>query len=87
MIIFLNNRYIMYQLSKWSFYFFGIFLNTLSHHACWFALNVFSYIYEASTLIGLRLWSCHTRVSGHQDPGVNIITRCARTKSHTYDES
>jgi hypothetical protein len=30
---------------------------------------------------------CHTRVSGHQDPGTNIITRCAGTKSHTYDES
>jgi hypothetical protein len=30
---------------------------------------------------------CHTRVSGHQDPGVNIITRCARTKSYTYDDS
>jgi hypothetical protein len=30
---------------------------------------------------------CHTRVSGHQDPSANIITRCARTKSHTYDES
>jgi hypothetical protein len=29
----------------------------------------------------------HTRVSGHQDPGANIITRCAGTKSHTYDES
>jgi hypothetical protein len=26
-------------------------------------------------------------VSGHQDPGANIITRCAGTKSHTYDES
>jgi hypothetical protein len=25
--------------------------------------------------------------SGHQDPGANIITRCAGTKSHTYDES
>jgi hypothetical protein len=24
---------------------------------------------------------------GHQDPGANIITRCAGTKSHTYDES
>jgi hypothetical protein len=23
---------------------------------------------------------------GHQDPGANIITRCARTKSHTYDD-
>jgi hypothetical protein len=31
--------------------------------------------------------ACHTRVSGHQDPGANIITRCAGTKSHTYDES
>jgi hypothetical protein len=30
---------------------------------------------------------CHTRVLGHQDPGANIITRCAGTKSHTYDES
>jgi hypothetical protein len=30
---------------------------------------------------------CHTRVSGHQNPGTNIITRCAGTKSHTYDES
>jgi hypothetical protein len=30
---------------------------------------------------------CHTRVSGHQDPGANIITGCAGTKSHTYDES
>jgi hypothetical protein len=30
---------------------------------------------------------CHTRILGHQDPGANIITRCAGTKSHTYDES
>jgi hypothetical protein len=30
---------------------------------------------------------CHTRVSGVQSPGANIITRCAGTKSHTYDES
>jgi hypothetical protein len=30
---------------------------------------------------------CNTRVSGHQDPGADIITRCAGTKSHTYDES
>jgi hypothetical protein len=28
---------------------------------------------------------CHTRVSEHQDPGTNINTRCAGTKSHTYD--
>jgi hypothetical protein len=24
---------------------------------------------------------------GFRDPGANIITRCARTKSHTYDKS
>jgi hypothetical protein len=32
-------------------------------------------------------WLWHTRLSGHQDPGANIITKCAGTKSHTYDES
>jgi hypothetical protein len=37
---------------------------------------------RASTL---RL--CHTRVLGVQSPGANIITRCAGTKPHTYDES
>jgi hypothetical protein len=31
--------------------------------------------------------NCHTRVLGVQSPGANIITRCARTKSHTYDDS
>jgi hypothetical protein len=30
---------------------------------------------------------CHTRILGVQNPGANIITRCAGTKSHTYDES
>jgi hypothetical protein len=30
---------------------------------------------------------CHTGVSVHQDPSANITTKCARTKSHTYDES
>jgi hypothetical protein len=40
-------------------------------------------IYFVSEVLSL----CHTRVSGHQDPGANIITRCAGTKSHTYDES
>jgi hypothetical protein len=30
---------------------------------------------------------CNTRVLGVQSPGVNIIIRCAGTKSHTYDES
>jgi hypothetical protein len=34
-----------------------------------------------------RRRACHTRVSEHQDPGTNINTRCAGTKSHTYDES
>jgi hypothetical protein len=29
---------------------------------------------------------CHTRILGVQNPGANIITRCAGTKSHTYDE-
>jgi hypothetical protein len=48
-----------------------------SHHA-------FMYKSEASSS---RQTTCHTRVSGHQDPGANIITRCAGTKSHTYDES
>jgi hypothetical protein len=38
-----------------------------------------------AVLMALR--KCHTRVSGHQDPGANIITRCVGTKSHTYDES
>jgi hypothetical protein len=30
---------------------------------------------------------CHTRILGVQNPGANIITRCAGTKSHTYDNS
>jgi hypothetical protein len=34
-----------------------------------------------------RVVDCHTRISGVQSPGANIITRCAGTKSHTYDES
>jgi hypothetical protein len=38
-------------------------------------------------LPGFSRRTCHTRVSGHQDPGANIITRCAGTKSHTYNES
>jgi hypothetical protein len=29
----------------------------------------------------------HTRILGVINPGANIITRCAGTKSHTYDES
>jgi hypothetical protein len=35
----------------------------------------------------VKLNVCHTRVLEVQSPGANIITRCARTKSHTYDES
>jgi hypothetical protein len=31
------------------------------------------------------LASCNTRVLGVQNPGANINTRCAGTKSHTYD--
>jgi hypothetical protein len=34
-----------------------------------------------------ELVRCHTRVLGVQSPGANINTRCAGTKSHTYDES
>jgi hypothetical protein len=30
---------------------------------------------------------CHTRILGVQNPGANIITKCAGTKSHTYDDS
>jgi hypothetical protein len=30
---------------------------------------------------------CHTLIFGVQSPGASIITRCAGTKSHTYDES
>jgi hypothetical protein len=33
------------------------------------------------------LYFCHTRILGVQNPGANIITRCAGTKSHTYDDS
>jgi hypothetical protein len=53
----------------------------------------FSMVQHFMTPIGfdivkmIYLPNCHTRVSGHQDPGANIIIRCAGTKSHTYDES
>jgi hypothetical protein len=30
---------------------------------------------------------CYTRILGVQNSGANIITRCAGTKSHTYDDS
>jgi hypothetical protein len=33
----------------------------------------------------VRPGKCHTRVLGIQSPGANINTRCAGTKSHTYD--
>jgi hypothetical protein len=53
------------------------------------SMNHMNAMHMSSAFIPLRVWSriCHTRVSGHQDPGANIITRCAGTKSHTYDES
>jgi hypothetical protein len=34
-----------------------------------------------------RLTKCHTRILGVQNSDANIITRCAGTKSHTYDDS
>jgi hypothetical protein len=40
-----------------------------------------------SMVVRVEVRSCHTRVLGVQSPGANIITRCAGTKSHTYDES
>jgi hypothetical protein len=40
-------------------------------------------VFEAFFTAGLRL--CHTRVLAVQSPGANINTRCAGTKSHTYD--
>jgi hypothetical protein len=30
---------------------------------------------------------CHTRVPGAPKPGREIITKCAGTKSYTYDDS
>jgi hypothetical protein len=49
-------------------------------------------IYDSRELPGVSttgsgVEGCHTRVMGHQVRGANIITRCAGTKSHTYDES
>ena len=46
-----------------------------------------SNIVDDHNLVMIYVVDCHTRISGHQDPGANIITRCAGTKSHTYDES
>jgi hypothetical protein len=44
--------------------------------------------YPKGSLFDLLGYSnCHTRILGIQNPGANIITRCAGTKSHTYDES
>jgi hypothetical protein len=40
-----------------------------------------------------HVWCCFfsanvtPRFRGHQDPSANIITKCAGTKSHTYDDS
>jgi hypothetical protein len=46
-----------------------------------------SHLFKSGTLAGGQQSLCHTRISGVQSPGANIITRCAGTKSHTYDES
>jgi hypothetical protein len=51
-------------------------------------MNLFNYLISSNLKnSSSNLAKCHTRVSGHEDPGVDIITRCAGTKSHTYDES
>jgi hypothetical protein len=40
------------------------------------------------SLEGEKLGSpCHTRVSGAPKPGCELITKCARIKSHTYGDS
>jgi hypothetical protein len=44
-----------------------------------------SYFGCQDSYVGIDL--CHTRILGVQNPGANIITRCAGTKSHTYDDS
>jgi hypothetical protein len=46
-----------------------------------------TFVRAMSKTFGDLIRECHTQILGHQDPGVNIITRCAGTKSHTYDES
>jgi hypothetical protein len=34
-----------------------------------------------------RLRRCHTRVLSTRNSGANVITKCASTRSHTYDDS
>jgi hypothetical protein len=41
---------------------------------------------EMATPVRVEL-ACHTRVLGAPSPGREIITKCAGTKSHTYDDS
>src|SRR5699024_2151980 len=53
------------------------FLGVLPHFGLW------KYLYHCRP----GMAGCNTRVLGVQSPGVNIITRCAGTKSHAYDES
>jgi hypothetical protein len=55
-----------------------------SSSSSWISFDSYSTCKSFSTI---SVDKCHTRVSGHQDLGANIITRCAGTKSHTYDES
>jgi hypothetical protein len=43
-------------------------------------------VHEESEARTINSTLCHTRVLGVQNPGANIITKCAGTKPHTYDE-
>jgi hypothetical protein len=54
-----------------------------AHHVAAGAFLVMEYTRQSLP----EVMHCNTRVLGVQSPGVNIITRCAGTKSHTYDES
>jgi hypothetical protein len=49
---------------------------TGGEHQCW------SLVLNCYTLLKTK---CHTQILGVQNPGANINTRCAGTKSHTYD--
>ena len=54
-------------------------------HALWQGRR--RYVLETLLMLLQVKTNCHPRVLGVQSPGGNIITRCAGTKSHTYDES
>jgi hypothetical protein len=48
---------------------------------------VFEHMEMFIICLGMLLGLYHTRVSGAPRPVREIITKCAGTKSHTYDES